>query len=147
MNDAALSVAPVLARNCEFGCGFFHFRGYPRCRSPPDFLKFQFSNFKKNGGYIDVLRSRKSGKRIQQLRKNQSITLEELSEKLNITDRQLRRIEKGESGGSIDLLAEIAVMFNVSLDYLIMGRVLTTSDAKIALQEAIRVLSDLEQQL
>ena len=62
----------------------------------------------------------KSGKRIQQLRKNQSITLEELSEKLNITDRQLRRIEKGESGGSIDLLAEIAVMFNVSLDYLIM---------------------------
>ena len=36
----------------------------------------------------------KSGKRIQQLRKNQSITLEELSEKLNITDRQLRRIEK-----------------------------------------------------
>ena len=89
----------------------------------------------------------KSGKRIQQLRKNQSITLEELSEKLNITDRQLRRIEKGESGGSIDLLAEIAVMFNVSLDSLIMGRVLTTSDAKIALQEAIRVLSDLEQQL
>ena len=89
----------------------------------------------------------KSGKRIQQLRKNQSITLEELSEKLNITDRQLRRIEKGESGGPIDLLAEIAVMFNVSLDYLIMGRVLTTSDAKIALQEAIRVLSDLEQQL
>ena len=89
----------------------------------------------------------KSGKRIQQLRKNQSITLEELSEKLNITDRQLRRIEKGESGVSIDLLAEIAVMFNVSLDYLIMGRVLTTSDAKIALQEAIRVLSDLEQQL
>lgn len=89
----------------------------------------------------------KSGKRIQQLRKNQSITLEELSEKLNITDCQLRRIEKGESGGSIDLLAEIAVMFNVSLDYLIMGRVLTTSDAKIALQEAIRVLSDLEQQL
>lgn len=89
----------------------------------------------------------KSGKRIQQLRKNQSITLEELSEKLNITDRQLRRIEKGESDGSIDLLAEIAVMFNVSLDYLIMGRVLTTSDAKIALQEAIRVLSDLEQQL
>lgn len=73
----------------------------------------------------------KSGKRIQQLRKNQSITLEELSEKLNITDRQLRRIEKGESGGSIDLLAEIAVMFNVSLDYLIMGRVLTTSDAKL----------------
>ena len=90
---------------------------------------------------------KKSGKRIQQLRKNQSITLEELSEKLNITDSQLRRIEKGESGGSIDLLAEIAVMFNVSLDYLIMGRVLTTSDAKIALQEAIRVLSDLEQQL
>lgn len=62
MNDAALSVAPVLARNCEFGCGFFHFRGYPRCRSPPDFLKFQFSNFKKNGGYIDVLRSRKKRK-------------------------------------------------------------------------------------
>ncbi len=89
----------------------------------------------------------KSGLRIQQLRKNQGISLEELSEKLNITDRQLRRVEKGESGGSIDLLIEIALMFNVSLDYLIIGRVLTTSDAKIALKEAIKVLSDLEQQL
>ena len=50
MNDAALTVALVLARNCKIRCGFFIFRGCPRCRSPPGFLKFHFSNFKKNGG-------------------------------------------------------------------------------------------------
>jgi transcriptional regulator with XRE-family HTH domain len=40
---------------------------------------------------------------------------------LNITDRQLRRIEKGESGSSVDLLIELACVFEVSLDYLILG--------------------------
>lgn len=88
-----------------------------------------------------------SGLRIQQLRKNANMTMEELSERLNITDRQVRRIEKGESSGSIDLLIEIAVLFDVSLDYLILGKASRSSDVKKILQHAIGYLSELEEQV
>ena len=49
-----------------------------------------------------------SGLRIQQSRKAAGFTLEEVSDRLNVSDRQLRRIEKGESSGSVDLLVEIS---------------------------------------
>lgn len=67
-----------------------------------------------------------TGKRIQQLRKANGITQEELAIKLNISDRHLRRIERGEEAPSIDLLVEITTIFNSTLDYLILGK--TPSD-------------------
>ena len=45
-----------------------------------------------------------AGKRIQQLRKTKGLTQEELAIKLNISDRHLRNIERGEEAPSIDLL-------------------------------------------
>ena len=44
-----------------------------------------------------------AGKRIQQLRKTKGLTQEELAIKLNISDRHLRNIERGEEAPSIDL--------------------------------------------
>ena len=67
-----------------------------------------------------------TGKRIQQLRKANGITQEELAIKLNISDRHLRRIERGEEAPSIDLFVEITTIFNSTLDYLILGK--TPSD-------------------
>ena len=45
-----------------------------------------------------------TGKRIQQLRKANGMTQEELAIKLNISDRHLRNLERGEEAPSIDLL-------------------------------------------
>lgn len=84
-----------------------------------------------------------SGQRIQQLRKIAGLTLEGLSDSLNITDRQLRRIEKGESGSSVDLLIEIACIFEVSLDYLILGRAISKNDAKSVLMKASKYLASI----
>ena len=67
-----------------------------------------------------------SGLRIQQSRKAAGFTLEELSECLNVSDRQLRRIEKGESSGSVDLLVEISCALGISLDYLLKGKTTNT---------------------
>ena len=50
------------------------------------------------------------GKRIQHLRKVNGITQEELAIKLNISDRHLRRIERGEDAPSIDLLDRKSVV-------------------------------------
>ena len=45
-----------------------------------------------------------TGKRIQQLRKANGMTQEEMAIRLNISDRHLGRIERGECAASIDLM-------------------------------------------
>ena len=62
------------------------------------------------------------GKRIQHLRKANGMTQEELAVKLNISDRHLRNLERGEEAPSIDLFVEIMETFHTTLDYLIVGK-------------------------
>ena len=88
-----------------------------------------------------------SGLRIQQSRKAAGFTLEELSDRLNISDRQLRRIEKGESSGSVDLLVEISCVLGISLDYLLKGKAANTGDARSLLMQAASYLYTLADQV
>lgn len=86
----------------------------------------------------------KIGNRIRRLHKNQGMTQAQLAMKLNISDRHLRRIEAGEKGPSIDILIEIATLFNISLDYIIVGKQ-PQSDLKkklFALIQSLSVLAD-----
>lgn len=62
------------------------------------------------------------GARIKQMRNNKHVTQGKLAEKLDYTtERQLQRIENGETGCSIDKLMEIAQILNISTDYLLFG--------------------------
>ena len=66
---------------------------------------------------------RKVGQRIQDLRKSREITQSSLSEMLEYTnERQLQRIESGETGCSVDKLMEIAQILNTSTDYLLFDK-------------------------
>lgn len=65
---------------------------------------------------------KKCGERIRQIRKVQGMTQEELAAELKIGDRHLRKIESGEKGPSIEILVELSELFEVSLDYIIVGR-------------------------
>lgn len=62
------------------------------------------------------------GLRIKKLRKQNGITQEQLAETLNITVNQLYRVESGLSAGSVDLVVELSAHFDVSLDYLLLGK-------------------------
>ena len=62
-----------------------------------------------------------TGKRIQHLRKANGMTQEEMAIRLNISDRYLGKIERGEGTASIDLLVEVAISLNTTLDFLILG--------------------------
>ena len=62
-----------------------------------------------------------TGKRIQQLRKANGMTQEEMAIRLNISDRHLGRIEGGECAASIDLMVEVVVLLKANLDFLIIG--------------------------
>lgn len=62
------------------------------------------------------------GARIKQLRKNRNLTQSEMSEYLDYTnERQLQRIENGETACSVDKLMEIAQILDSSTDFLLFG--------------------------
>ena len=62
------------------------------------------------------------GKRIQNLRKVHCLSQRQLAAELNINEKSVSYIENGKRAPSIDLLIQIAAVFNTSLDYLITGK-------------------------
>lgn len=71
-----------------------------------------------------------AGYRIQKLRKAHGLTQEETAIKLNIGDRHMISLEKGTYTPQ-DLFVEIAVHFDVTLDYLILGKVETKMELEL----------------
>lgn len=65
---------------------------------------------------------KKSGERIRQLRTKAGYTQETLAEELSIDRSLLSHMEAGRRGCSIDMLIRISEFFNVSLDWIILGR-------------------------
>ncbi|MCL2398159.1 MAG: helix-turn-helix domain-containing protein [Defluviitaleaceae bacterium] len=64
----------------------------------------------------------KIGQRIRELRLYYNLSIEELSDLLGISSGFLRLVERGERGATIERLAKISKIFNVSMDYLALGR-------------------------
>ena len=62
------------------------------------------------------------GERIAKLRKESHMTQAMLAEKLNISIRHCSAIECGTARLSIEKLIEVADLFHVTLDFLILGR-------------------------
>lgn len=86
------------------------------------------------------------GKRLQSARKALGITQEELAEQLHVDRNHVTRMERGFRVCSIDLLVEIAVLLDVSTDYLLVGTV-TANIKKQAMLIAIEELGRIAQNL
>ena len=65
---------------------------------------------------------KKSGERICQLRIQQGFTQENIAQMLNIDRSFYSRIEAGKNGCAVDLFIQLSGLFEVSLDYLILGK-------------------------
>lgn len=59
------------------------------------------------------------GKNIQYLRKESNMTQQDLADKLNYTSKAVSKWERGESMPEIEVLAAIASLFNVTVDFLL----------------------------
>jgi len=94
--------------------------------------------------YYDL---KESGLRIKKLRKKKELTQEQLANKLNISTSNLGKLERGLQGLSIDLLIEISIFFDVSLDYILLGRELQTDKLKRQIHTMLEQLIELEQKL
>ena len=66
----------------------------------------------------------KTGKFIAELRKQNSLTQEQLGERIGVTNKTISRWETGSYMPSIDMLEVLAETFNVSINELLAGEVL-----------------------
>lgn len=81
------------------------------------------------------------GKRLQELRKEKGLTQMELAEELNVSLPHLKKLESGERSCSIELLLDVSDYFNVTVDYLLKGKIRDKASEKEKLLTVIEELT------
>ena len=87
------------------------------------------------------------GERIKRLRTGRELTREQLAEKINVSRTYIVKIENGLQIGPIEIAIELAMFFDVSMDFLLLGKENYRVDRKQCLRMAIDILSELEAEL
>ena len=87
------------------------------------------------------------GSRIRSLRKKRGLTQEQLAEKMNVSTPYIAKIENGKQTGPVELAVEFAEFFEISLDYLLVGKGNFAEEQKHRLRMIISLLSKLEESL
>lgn len=87
------------------------------------------------------------GKRIRKMRRLFGYTQEALADQLNISRTHMCKIETSNEGISLDLLIEMAAVFNTSLDYLILGIAPERNALKHKIRSMIEFLCAMEKEL
>ena len=73
-------------------------------------------------------------RRLKAIREDAGITQEVLALKLGVTSRHIQRFESASRAIPIEILVEISEQFNVSLDYLVLGKP-STQDSSLIKQK------------
>ena len=87
------------------------------------------------------------GERIKRLRTGRELTQEQLAEKINVSRTYIVKIENALQIGPIEIAIELAMFFDVSTDFLLLGKENYRVDRKQCLRMAIDILSELEAEL
>lgn len=87
------------------------------------------------------------GERIKRLRTGRELTQEQLAEKINVSRTYIVKIENGVQIGPIEIAIELAMFFDVSMDFLLLGKENYRVDRKQCLRMAIDILSELQAEL
>lgn len=87
------------------------------------------------------------GTRVRQLRIAKRLTQEQLAEKMSVTSTYIGKIENGQQTGPVELAVELATFFEISIDDLLLGRDCQVKSKKQKIQDAIKILVELETEL
>ena len=87
------------------------------------------------------------GERIKRLRTGRELTQEQLAEKINVSRTYIVKIENGLQRGPIEIAIELEMFFDVSMDFLLLGKENYRVDRKQCLRMAIDILSELQAEL
>lgn len=85
------------------------------------------------------------GKRIQNRRKQQGYTQEQLAEMMNVSIQMVSNLERGNKAIRIDNLMKLSQILNISTDYILTGK--ETADDMQALTARIAQLSQRERKM
>ena len=84
------------------------------------------------------------GQRIKKLRVNKGLTQERMADELAITVSYLAKLEIGTRTPSLDSIIQLAVYFDVSLDYLVLGsepKEISIEERALSLAEALETFA------
>ena len=84
--------------------------------------------------------AKECGLRIKNLRTANGLKQIELCDEIYMSERNLRRIERGETPLTVESAVKLADFFHVGLNYLILGE---TDNNTVAKREILKVISDL----
>ena len=84
--------------------------------------------------------AKECGQRIRTLRTANGLKQIELCEEVYMSERNLRRVERGETPLTVESAVQLAEYFHVGLNYLILGE---TDNNTVAKREILKVISDL----
>ena len=115
-------------------------------RSPP-FHSFLTSRNEKTEDLKMALNQKEIGQRIAKIRNENNLTQEEFANIMNISVSLIGKIEIGNRGLSLDLIAEISTFFNISTDYILLGKSTENHRIKQDLNAIIKQLSTIENRL
>ena len=87
------------------------------------------------------------GKRIKSLREEKGLTQMQLAEQTRITTDHLQAIERGRRACSIDLLVDLSLFFEVTLDHLVLGRTSANKTIRAEVLQAIEILEGIRNSL
>ena len=91
--------------------------------------------------------TKETATRIRDLRKIHRYTQEQAAELLEVDRRTLSNIETAQKGCSVDMLIRITEVYDVTLDYLLMGNDLNGKNLKVNLDSIIQQLISLRNTL
>ncbi len=83
----------------------------------------------------------KVGKRLRNIRMQSGMTREQFAEQVSISPQFLAEIENGKKGMSTDTLFKICTRFDLSADYIILGKVIS-SQLSNPIQKTLNNFSD-----
>ena len=84
--------------------------------------------------------AKECGQRIRTLRTANGLKQIELCEEVYMSERNLRRVERGETPLTVESAVRLAEYFHVGLNYLILGE---TDNNTVAKREILKVIYDL----
>lgn len=82
------------------------------------------------------------GLRISKLRQEFGTTQQQMADNLHISLDYYRALESGRRSASLELLVALSLTFEVSLDYLILGR-MKSSDSQRIQKELVKIMDQL----
>ena len=102
-------------------------------------MKNNYDNFA--GENLITYDPKATGERLREIRTRQHLTQEQAGEKLCIERKSLSAIERGATGCSVALFVRIAQVYQVSLDYILLGRKTNLDIIRDLLRKAIELLT------